>query len=463
VEWDLAFAEQRLRLCDRRNIVTYIRSFISTLLIGMLPAVAGCSGEDSTDPESGLPKNITLPIVFAHGGAGSAQQYASQAIRFALNGYPQNRIVAYDHDGAGFDVEQFVPGLDAVVDGALDEFDAEKVYLVGHSRGTLLSSRYLSDPAKRAKVAKYISLDGAPCTDALGVPCIAPNQALLTGQKHVEVATSKESFAMQYQFIVGEAPKVVDIAKQSGPVVLEGRAVNFPANTGRDGAKLEFWEVDPATGRRTASAPVQSFDIGADGNWGPMTVSPDKHYELLLYTPGAGLYQHVYPQPFLRTSYLERILSGPPDSPSRVNSNLGEGHAALTVLRMREWLADDVLEVSLTGDAGNIQKRNVITAEAVVGPAGGAGLGVGQPIAVYLHDDAMTPKETTLELLPYFPEQFFQTGVDVYLPAADPPNGTITVTSTPRGYADKPQTLNVPNWPSANHTVMVVFSDFAQD
>ena len=44
---------------------------------------------------------------------------------------------------------------------------------------------YLSDPARAAKVAKYISEDGAGCA-SITVPCIAPAQATNTrpGQTH---------------------------------------------------------------------------------------------------------------------------------------------------------------------------------------------------------------------------------------------------------------------------------------
>jgi hypothetical protein len=82
-------------------------------------------------------------------------------------------------------------------------------------------------------------------------------------------------------------------------------------------------------------------------------------------------------------------------------------------------------------------------------------------IAIYIQDDAATPKSTTGIPLPYFPAQAFQTGADVYLPAGDPTNGVITLTNLPRGDAGKPQILNFPNWPSDKHTIMVVFNDYA--
>jgi pimeloyl-ACP methyl ester carboxylesterase len=425
-------------------------------------AGSGGGSGTGTDPLPPLPDDVTLPIVFAHGGAGSAQQYASQAMRFAANGYPQDRIVAYDHDGAGFDVAQFLPGLDAVVEDARTRFGADKVYLIGHSRGTLLSTQYLAVPENAAKVAKYISLDGAPCP-AVDIPCITPNQEMLTGQKHVEVATSKESFVMQYKFLVDQEPKVVDIVKQKAPVVLSGRAVNFPQNTGREGARLEFWEVDRATGKRVADEPLETFDIGADGDWGPVTVNPDKYYEQVLYVPGSNRYQHFYPQRFLRSSSLERLLSGPPDSPARMNTNVGDGHVALTVIRMREWLPSDALEIETASEAGNASEANVITEDNVSKMTAVMGRSVGEPIALYIHDDAATPGETTLEKLPWFHEQFFQAGIDVFIPGANPANGTISITNLPRGDASKPQQLNVPNWSSTEHVVTVVFSDFPQD
>ena len=48
--------------------------------------------------------DVALPIVFVHGFAGSAQQYESQKIRFVANGYPAERIVAFQ---SGVDV--FMP------------------------------------------------------------------------------------------------------------------------------------------------------------------------------------------------------------------------------------------------------------------------------------------------------------------------------------------------------------------
>jgi pimeloyl-ACP methyl ester carboxylesterase len=453
--------------------------YFRSILVGSLGlALSACSSDTSspqgtgtdtqtrfpggTDPLPPLSEDVALPIVFVHGFAGSAQQYTSQAMRFVANGYPDDRLFAYEHDGQGVDYDAYVKGTVATIDQALAETGADKVYLVGHSRGTLVSSTLLQTPEYAAKVAKYVSLDGAGCAaaDAAGVPCIAPTQALLPGQSHVEVATSADCFEMQYDFLVGSAPEVVDIVPQAEPVVISGKALNFPQNTGREGTTLEIWEVESDTGDRVGETPLKTFSIDASGEWGPVTVAPDKHYEMALINPEAGT-QHFYMQRFQRSSRFVRLLSGPADSPIRLNTNRGPNHAALIAMRMREWYGtddpdkpgdeSDILEIGTTRPSGNQAAINVITPRLANGS-----------IAMHIHDDVATPRESTLGDLPNLTGPF-QTTSDVYMPAAEPPDGTITVTNLPRGDASRPQVLHFPNWASEGHLITVMFDDYAQD
>lgn len=408
---------------------------------------------EGVDPLDPLPDEVALPLVFVHGFAGSAQQYESQAMRFVANGYPQERIVAFEHDGAGFDIEGYTEGLATFIDDVLADFDAEQIYLVGHSRGTSVSTTYLGTPERAAKVARYIAIDGFPC--ATTVPCLAPTQASLPGQAHVETATSSESFAVQYEFLLGEAPEVVDIVPQRDPVVLEGRAVEFPANLGRDGAHLDVWAIDAETGLRTGDEPHASFDLSADGGFGPVEVVTGAPYEWVLSADDTEVEHHLYLQPYVRSSDMVRLLSSAPDGATRANTNVGDEHTAVIVMRMREWYATD--DTDLDGDQRDVLEVSVGDGEPVDVLEAFVGNGT---IGIHLHDDAASPGETTLEPLPYFSEQPFQSGVDVSLPADE--ETTITVTNVPRGDTDRPQVLRVPAWPSSGHSVSVMFADWAQ-
>ncbi len=443
-----------------------------SLVIGLIGVIllSGCSSSDDAsteptattgiatgaDPRPALDDNVALPIVFVHGFAGSAQQYESQAMRFAANGYPQDRIVGYDHDGAGMDIEGYTAGVSEVIDATLAKFDTEEVYLVGHSRGTFVSTAYLSEPANSAKVAKYIAIDGAVCPDT--VPCLAPTQEGHPGQSHVEVATSPESFAEQYEFLLGERPQVVDIVPQVEPVEISGRAVNFPANTGREGT-LDIWSVDPETGHRTEDAPLTSFTLGADGEFGPVILDSGAHYEYAISAENTPVVHHIYLQPYVRSSQLVRLLSSGPDGATRMNTNTGEDHAAVIAIRMREWYATDdtdvegdqrdVLEVSV-----NDETEPVDVMQDYVG---------NDAIGLHVHDDADTPGATTGLGLPYFSSQPFQSGIDVFLPASPTGDGTVTVRNVPRGDKKRVQVINVPNWPSATNAISVVFTDYPID
>ena len=68
-----------------------------------------------------------------------------------------------------------------------------------------------------------------------------------------------------------------------------------------------------------------------------------------------------------------------------------------------------------------------------------------------------------MDLLPFFPTQAFQTGVDVFMPPAEPADGTVSFVNAPRGDTSRLQTINTPNWRSSENRVTVTFNDFVQD
>jgi hypothetical protein len=215
--------------------------------------------------------------------------------------------------------------------------------------------------------------------------------------------------------------------------------------------------TDPDTGHRVADEPHASSELDEAGAFGPVELRTAAHYEYVLSSPDSPVQHHLYLQPYLRSSHLVRLLSSEPDGSTRVNTNAGPEHTSLIAIRMREWYAEDV-------DALDGDQRDVLTVTAgeggepidVLGGESGNG-----SIGIHLHDDAATPGETTLGPLPYFSEQPFQKGIDVFLPAAsDDRLGTITVTNLPRGDSSRAQTLNVANWPSDRHAITVAFHDF---
>ncbi len=445
-----------------------------TVILASL-VLMGCNKDsDSSDEENPAPPalsgDVVKPVVFVHGGAGSAAQYMTQAMRFASNGYPEDLFYAFEYPGVA---PHDPAALDAFIDNVLAETGQDQVYLVGHSMGTFVGvnastyTGYLHTPEYAAKVAKYIGIDGATAETCPGdVPCmgifdneadgvLGENTAYLPDQEHVESATSRASFALQFEFLTGLEPDVTEVVPQEGRVQVSGRAVLFPANTGTEGGTLEIWEIDPTTGFRSSDAPLETFAIGADGHWGPAGLDPQAHYEMALMRPDRQD-MHFYRQPIVRNTGFVRLNASAADSQILANTNAGPNHSTLVVTREREWIAQapdgerDELWISTTSPFWGDQDPVNAIIEAVEN----------NNIGLHIHDDAATPAHTSLELLDWFPDHAFQTGIDVYMPATTSPDGTITLRSIPRGDESSPQVLNVPNWASDAHRISVIFSDW---
>lgn len=422
-----------------------------------------------------------LPIVFVHGGAGSAAQYASVAKRFVSNGYPADRIHSYEYDSSSAAAIAAAPaGIEALVDALRAEYGVERVNLVGHSLGTTISTAYLADPARAARIAHYVGIDGRsmptcgvgdPNLDCMGIfrgstGDVGGNNVYLNDtQTHVEAATSAESFAAQYRFFTGEEPRTTLILpKPPGQVLVAGRAVYFPQNSGVDGATLEIWEVEAASGSRKGVEPVATLAIGPSGNWGPVSVNGGQHYEFALSRPDSTIEQHLYYQPFLRDDFWIRLLSSLPSSGITLNTVIGPNHAAAVVIRNREWWTvhpgggKDVLEVGTTSPGRGDQAPVNVLENVISGAIGSVGTSA---IGIHIHDNP-ADGVSSLAIIPFFATQAFQTGVDVYMPATDPADGIITFTNAPRGDTSRLQVVNVPNWASDSHRITVQFNDYVQ-
>jgi hypothetical protein len=442
---------------------------ILLLVITVLPAC--------TPAEIKAPANIN-PIVFVHGFAGSAAQFESQAMRFESNGYPANYISAYEYDSAGGLSPQFPPasvldGVDQVVDAALKNTGADKVDLIGHSLGTRVSQAYLnSSPERAAKVAHYVNIDGQTASELPGgVPTLAlwagkrPPEFMAAGEvtggtnvslpdvTHVECATCPEAFVEMYKFLIGRAPATDKILpEKSDKIELAGRAVIFPQNTGVQdpGAMLEIWEVDHKTGFRVGSQPLATYPIGGNGDWGPFQGKAGMNYEFTLVREALNV--HFYYEPFIRSDYLIRLNNEVPGKGLGSHMDAREGQSDMYISRNKEFWGDQGAE----NDKLTINGTNIITPE--ICPLNHL------VIAIFVYDNGADGKSDLSEPIQYYFTviSFFLSGADLYIPASDPPNATVSLILTPRGGSGATQVINVPNWSSTTDRMSVQFNDFIQ-
>jgi hypothetical protein len=395
------------------------------------------------------------PVVFVHGSAGSAAQFATQAKRLAANGYPIEIIEAHEYDSPN--IATILPavyaGLDARIERLLARTGADGVDLIAHSLGTFVSQGYLSSPARAARVAHYVNLDGrTAAAPPGGVPTLAiwgegdPARAVtgglnvhFPGQSHTQTVSSAESFREMYRFLRGSAPRTTAVVPT--PVAqVSGRSVIFPSNAGSGGTVLVH-PLDPVTGRRLASRPQHSVAVAADGSFGPVSLSPVARYEFVLQRPGTPAH-HFYFQPFLRSDSLVRLLAGRPGEGVGALIETSEQHTALTLNRQKEWWGDQ-------GDQGDqiwINGRQILNAANAPRSK--------RVIGVFAFDKGSDRVTDLTAPLPEFYAQTFLTGMDVFIPAG--PLAAVVVAHRGGGL----ETTTLPAWPSSEHRVTVNVNDY---
>ena len=405
------------------------------------------------------------PVIFVHGGSGSGGQFESQAMRFTSNGYPHDRIAVLEYDSSS--ISDILPDVHARLDDLIAELQAQtgrdQVDLLGHSLGTFVSHSYLADPARAANVAHYVNIDGRTADSPPGgVPTLAlwagavnrPSPPEIVGainvtvpdQEHIEVATSEESFAHIYAFFRDHAPFTTQILPQLRPAIA-GRATFFPENEGLDGATLEIWKINGATGERIGHHPKATYAIGSDGSWGPFNGWYGAHYEFAVLRDGSTDLSYFY-EPFIRSDHLVRLNAAVGLEPYLESS---DNHASITVLRFKEFWGDRGAE----NDVLAIDGTDVIN--PVTAPSGT----VGAASSAFFLFDVGSDGIDNLTSVP-FPFAFlgFLTGADLYIPT-DPP-GTVSVMTVPRGDVGATRTVNVPNIPSTTGRVVIQLNDFEQ-
>jgi len=436
----------------RRRALMSLLALVSMCAV----AVAWTSGAEAK-PNKGDPP---VPVIFVHGNSGSAQQFETNAMRFTSNGYPHSRLYAYEYDTSGSTNDAAIAGLDGFIADVRARTGAAKVDVLAHSRGTTVMHAYLGTAARAEQVRRYVNFDGrTSATPPGGVPTLAiwgegdqtreiggATNVYFPDKAHTDVTTSREAFAEVYDFLTGAEPKAADVVPEPpGQVTVAGRAALFPANLGYQGAVLRIYEVRAETGARKKDRPVHSVTLGPDGSFGPFKLNGKKHYEFAVSKDGE-LTLHNYPEPFERDDHFFRVLNAPGLAPFITK---GPNHSVVTVTRMREWWGNQAGAAS--NDKLELNGLNVVN--PAIAPR------ARRVLAVFNFDsgsDGVT--DTSAALFP-FSVLSFLTGVDNFLPASPDASGTVAVKETMRG-SGHVETINVPNWPSDQHTTSVYFRDY---
>jgi pimeloyl-ACP methyl ester carboxylesterase len=447
----------------------------AALPLGLLVVVAsGCAGHDDGDSggTSSCPVVVAdadcdknqRPFVFVHGTFGSGDNFAHVARLLGSNGFCQDRIVAVEYNSLGE-----APGtngeLDAAIDDILARTGATQVDLAGHSQGTRHCGEYLNASAEhRAKVAHYINFSGSPNIgdvptlslssehDLRGMPHHATGSNVTTvtlvDEDHFAVAASTRSFVEVYKYLRGSDPQYTEVQCGQESITIEGIAESFADNVPQHG-RIEVREVGDDA--RTPAEALYTLTPEADGHFGPIQLKRDPLYELKGFDAQGALIGYQYFTPFKRSNRLVRLLSPSPNPAIAAVSTdrvvRGPNHTAL-IGRWDGGAFRHDLGASLIIDGNEVLTSENAGEAAFANPALDGGV-----VGFFMFDDN-TNQQTELGLVASAP---FLSFTDVFIDATQPRFIEVSFTGGSEDDAYVDQKVRIPNWPSSDALILVMF------
>ena len=448
----------RIRLWSRLSCCRAGRLLVGALAGGGL-MLASVSAADASTYER-------RPVLFVHGFESAGSNFASQAMRFESNGYPHGWVEELDYDStaATGNMSEVEKQIEAAITALKQRTGKSQVDLVGHSEGTSVVYHYLAESEKaaehRASVAAYANLDGQEknpgvrtlavwagrCGDAT---CTNPERHMegaenvtIANSTHVQTSTSPDTFKAMFKFLRGKAP-LHDIVPQKS-ILLAGKALEFPQNTGLAGDTVEVWPVN-ANGERKTKTPIASIPITdgseAGGAWGPVAAKAGQRYEFALV--GATKTIHVYFEPFVRSDYAIRLLGSVPIS---TESGKFPGRTGAVQIRYEELWGNE------PGQNDELMINGLELCTAKLCPWE-------KEVNAYFAFDWEGKEESTLNEEPALSKLPFIQAAQVYVRGHEPADEIVTYQLKSR-LGGGLRTLKVPNWEGTTNQVEIFWNDF---
>lgn len=134
-----------------------MRKVLSALLGSVALTAVGMTGTASAAVTEAAPQE---PVVFVHGYTGSASNWTNAEGVFEEVGYGADQLHAFEYDWAQSN-KTSAEELSAFVDDVLNETGAQKVDIVNHSMGGLVSGWYAKKLGGLEKIDDWASIAGA--------------------------------------------------------------------------------------------------------------------------------------------------------------------------------------------------------------------------------------------------------------------------------------------------------------
>jgi hypothetical protein len=231
-------------------------------------------------------------------------------------------------------------------------------------------------------------------------------------------------------------------------ITVEGIAESFADNAPQRG-RIEVREVGASP--RVPGAPLYTLTPDTNGHFGPIALRREPFYELKGFDPQGNLIGYQYFTPFKRSNHLVRLLS-PSANPLVAAASTdrvvrGPGHTALIGRWDGGGFRHDL------GGRLTIDGVDVLTSENAGEDALATGALDGGVVGFFMYD-ANSNAQTDLGLVATAP---FLSFTDVFLDATQPQFLELSFTAGSEDETIVEQKVKIPNWPSSDALILVMF------
>ena len=123
---------------------------------------------------SGLAAAQTEPIVFVHGYSGSSSNWSTMMSRFRSSGYPSNKLYGFDYNSLLISDTASGAQLASYVASVRGRHGGEKVSIVAHSNGGLVSRAFRVFNGGTAQMRRFVTLGTPHLGTTAAYACFSP-------------------------------------------------------------------------------------------------------------------------------------------------------------------------------------------------------------------------------------------------------------------------------------------------
>ncbi len=331
-------------------------SLFGVVFVAALVVFGGCSSDSGTDPNpsdtTGNNDTNSVKIedrirttVFVHGTNEAADVFSELTQRFALNGYSEAQLVAFDledyYSGSAIDIAEMAAQIDSKVTEVIASSGETRIDIVAHGSGVNAVQHWLVNMGGTNKAAHVLFVGGSydlsltsngdvtpsPCkyltirsdgNDAAqqgnaeyGSLAGATNQQF-AGLDNLQLLSNGNAFAKMFSFVTGAAPSEPNMPNPRIGMSydIRGRIIDFIDNTPVGGAMvipikirtLSSGEIQRQVGGTVLTADADGYFEFSD------VVGPEQHLEFLVRSGNTAYYDmHIYRQAWRANSHTERL------------------------------------------------------------------------------------------------------------------------------------------------------------